>query len=151
MDGDVIERPQVHGVAPTHCPAGCCGRRTYRCKLRTHSNSKSKKSPYSITLLCCQAVGCICTSRNKATYQSRSVFMFSGAGDKILKKWLLPVHSFLRLVGRFSFSLFSFLLFDYYLRSTSVCMHILKELINHFCPLKLARRSRKRRISRDRQ
>ena len=43
------------------------------------------------------AVGCVCTSQSKATYQSRAVFMFSGAGDKIIKKWLLPVHSFLRL------------------------------------------------------
>ena len=39
MAGDVIERPQVHGVAPSHCPAGRCGRRTYRCTILIHTKN----------------------------------------------------------------------------------------------------------------
>mmetsp|Transcript_11269 Transcript_11269/g.16966 ORF Transcript_11269/g.16966 Transcript_11269/m.16966 type:complete len:841 (-) Transcript_11269:67-2589(-) len=42
------------------------------------------------------AVGCVCTSQNPATYLSRGVFLVSGAGDKILKKWQLPTHSLLK-------------------------------------------------------
>jgi U3 small nucleolar RNA-associated protein 13 len=40
------------------------------------------------------AIGSICISHNPATYSSRKVFMISGASDKILKRWSLPVHSF---------------------------------------------------------
>ena len=40
------------------------------------------------------AIGSICMSHNPATYQSRKAFMVSGAGDKILKRWSLPVHTF---------------------------------------------------------
>lgn len=41
------------------------------------------------------AVGAVCISQRQATYQSKLAFMISGAGDKILKRWPLPVHSFL--------------------------------------------------------
>ena len=40
------------------------------------------------------AVGAVCISQRQATYQSKLAFMISGAGDKILKRWALPVHSF---------------------------------------------------------
>jgi U3 small nucleolar RNA-associated protein 13 len=40
------------------------------------------------------AIGSICISHNPATYQSRKAFIISGAGDKILKRWSLPVHNF---------------------------------------------------------
>ena len=40
------------------------------------------------------AVGSVCVSQRSATYQSKLAFMISGAGDKILKRWPLPVHSF---------------------------------------------------------
>ena len=39
------------------------------------------------------AVGSVCVSQKIATYQSKIAFMISGAGDKILKRWPLPVHS----------------------------------------------------------
>lgn len=39
------------------------------------------------------AVGSVCVSQKLATYQSKIAFMISGAGDKILKRWPLPVHS----------------------------------------------------------
>ncbi len=37
-------------------------------------------------------VGAVCISHFQATYASRKVFMISGAGDKILKRWNLPLH-----------------------------------------------------------
>lgn len=40
------------------------------------------------------AIGAVCVSHFQATYQSRKAFVVSGASDKILKKWLLPTHSF---------------------------------------------------------
>ena len=39
-------------------------------------------------------VGAVCISHCLATYASRKVFMMSGAGDKILKRWSLPLHTF---------------------------------------------------------
>jgi WD40 repeat protein len=39
-------------------------------------------------------VGSVCVSQKVSTYQSKIAFMISGAGDKILKRWPLPVHSF---------------------------------------------------------
>lgn len=45
------------------------------------------------------AVGSVCMSQRIATYTSKIAFMISGAGDKILKRWPLPVHSFAPLTG----------------------------------------------------
>lgn len=38
-------------------------------------------------------VGAICMSHNPTSYASRKVFMISGAGDKILKRWSLALHN----------------------------------------------------------
>jgi U3 small nucleolar RNA-associated protein 13 len=38
-------------------------------------------------------VGAVCLSHFQATYTSRKAFLVSGAGDKILKRWALPLHS----------------------------------------------------------
>lgn len=40
------------------------------------------------------AVGCISVSHSLHSYASRQVFMVSGGGDKILKRWALPVHTY---------------------------------------------------------
>lgn len=40
------------------------------------------------------AIGAVCVSQSKATYASRAAFVASGAADRILKRWALPVHSF---------------------------------------------------------
>ena len=40
------------------------------------------------------AIGAVCASQNKATYTSRAAFIATGAADKILKRWTLPVHNF---------------------------------------------------------
>lgn len=41
-----------------------------------------------------EAVGAVNISHNPASYASRKAFAVSGAGDKILKRWNLPVHTF---------------------------------------------------------
>jgi U3 small nucleolar RNA-associated protein 13 len=45
-----------------------------------------------------EPVGAVAIAHNSATYLSHKAFIVSGAGDKILKRWSLPVH----LVGKSS-------------------------------------------------
>jgi hypothetical protein len=42
-----------------------------------------------------EAVGCVGMSQKTSSYDQNSVFCVSGAGDKILKRWNVPVRQFL--------------------------------------------------------